>query len=97
MSQSSSDALAPTPDLQVWFVYILQCVDGTLYTGITNDLQRRVEQHNRGTAARYTRARIPVELVYHEQATTRSTALKREYIIKQLTRKQKDCLIAEQS
>ena len=90
MSQSSSDRVDNT---HLWFVYILECADGTLYTGMTNDIERRLEQHNAGTAARYTRARTPVKLVYQEKSENRSTALKREYAIKQLTRKQKDQLI----
>ncbi|MCH2179171.1 MAG: GIY-YIG nuclease family protein [Mariniblastus sp.] len=76
-----------------WHVYLLRCADNSLYTGITNDLQRRVEQHNAGTAARYTRSRGPVTLVYEETAECRSSALKREYAIKQLTRRQKQQLI----
>ena len=79
--------------MHLWFVYILECADGTLYTGMTNDIERRLEQHNAGTAARYTRARTPVKLVHQEESENRSTALKREYAIKQLTRKQKDQLI----
>ena len=90
MSQSSSDRVDNT---HLWFVYILECADGTLYTGMTNDIERRLDQHNAGTAARYTRARTPVKLVYQEKSENRSTALKREYAIKQLTRKQKDQLI----
>ena len=87
MNQSSSDAVDDTP---LWFIYILECADGTLYTGITNDIERRLEQHNAGTAARYTRSRTPVKLVFQEAAENRSAALKREYAIKQLTRKQKE-------
>lgn len=76
-----------------WFVYILRCADNTLYTGITNDLIRRCEQHNAGTASRCTRSRLPVELVYQESQTSRSLALKRELAIKALTRQQKKLLI----
>ena len=76
-----------------WFVYILRCTDGSLYTGITNDLNRRLEQHNAGTASRYTRSRLPVTLVYHEEPTTKSLALKRELAIKSLSRKAKEALI----
>ena len=57
-----------------WYVYIVRCADNTLYTGMTNDLQRRIAQHNAGTAARYTRARLPVSLVYQEDAANRSEA-----------------------
>ncbi len=76
-----------------WLVYILRCADDTLYTGITNDLSRRCDQHNAGTASRYTRSRLPVVLVYQETQATRSLALKRELAIKALSRKQKELLI----
>ena len=76
-----------------WFVYILRCADGSLYTGITNDLERRVEQHNAGTASRYTRSRLPVTLEYQEEAKTKGAALKRELAIKALSREAKEKLI----
>ena len=76
-----------------WLVYILRCADDTLYTGITNDLIRRCDQHNAGTASRYTRSRLPVVMVYQETQATRSLALKRELAIKALSRKQKELLI----
>ncbi|MCH8841025.1 MAG: GIY-YIG nuclease family protein [Planctomycetes bacterium] len=76
-----------------WFVYILRCVDGSLYTGITNDLIRRCEQHNSGTASRYTRSRLPVVLVYQEAQGSRSVALKRELEIKARSRQEKESLI----
>ena len=76
-----------------WFVYIVRCADGSLYTGITNDLDRRCEQHNAGTASRYTRSRLPVELVYQEEQGNRSEATKRELKIKAISRKQKESLI----
>jgi len=76
-----------------WFVYILRCDDGSLYTGITNDVIRRCEQHNAGTASRYTRSRLPVELVYQEEPTTKGKALKRELAIKAFSRKSKEALI----
>ena len=76
-----------------WLVYILRCADDTLYTGITNDLIRRCDQHNAGTASRYTRSRLPVVLVYQETQATRSLALKRELAIKALSRKQKELLV----
>ena len=78
---------------EIWFVYILRCVDGTLYTGITKDLARRTRQHNAGTASRYTRSRRPVKLVYQEPQRGQSLALKREAAIKKLTRRQKLALI----
>jgi predicted GIY-YIG superfamily endonuclease len=76
-----------------WFVYVLRCADGTLYTGITKDLARRTQQHNDGTAARYTRSRRPVKLVYQEPQSSQSSALKREAAIKKLTRRQKSAMI----
>jgi predicted GIY-YIG superfamily endonuclease len=78
---------------EIWFVYILRCADGTLYTGITKDLTHRCQQHNDGTAARYTRSRRPVKLVYQEPQRSQSLALKREAAIKKLTRRQKLALI----
>lgn len=77
-----------------WFVYILQCKDGTLYTGATDDIPRRLELHNSGKGAKYTRGRGPVQLRYSEECESYSAALKREYAIKQLTRRQKLELIA---
>lgn len=76
-----------------WMLYILECSDGTLYTGITNDMDRRVDQHNAGKAARYTRGRRPVRLRYCERCTTRSQALVREAAIKRLTRAAKHRLM----
>lgn len=65
------------------YVYILQCADGTLYTGYTNDLEKRLKQHNEGTeGAKYTRYRRPCKLVYHEEYDNKTDALKREYFIK---------------
>lgn len=80
-----------------WFVYIVQCSDQSFYTGITNNLERRLSAHNDNSrsskAAKYTRARQPVTLVYTEKSVDRSTASQREYAIKQLTRQQKIILI----
>ena len=73
--------------------YILQCADGTLYTGWTNDLEKRLAAHNRGTASKYTRVRRPVSLIYHESFETKEDAMRREYEIKQLTRAQKLALM----
>jgi predicted GIY-YIG superfamily endonuclease len=81
------------PKDSLWFVYLLRCVDGSLYTGITNDLSRRCSQHSAGTASRYTRSRRPVALVYHEPQDSRSVALRRELAIKRLTRLQKESLV----
>lgn len=75
----------PTRMTSPWYVYIVRCNDGTLYTGITTDLKGRIASHNSGKAgAKYTRARRPVLLVYAEPAGTRSEAAKREYDIKQM-------------
>jgi len=78
-----------------WFVYLLRCGDGTLYTGITKDVGRRCEQHNAGTASRYTRSRLPVALVYRESQASRSLALKREAAIKAMSRPEKESLIRQ--
>ena len=78
---------------KAWFVYILRCADGSLYTGITKDVKRRCDQHNAGTASRYTRSRLPVSVVYQEAQATRSQALKREAAIKAMSRQQKESLI----
>jgi putative endonuclease len=72
-----------------WFLYILECRDGTLYTGITKDLERRFAQHNAGTASRYTRVRRPVKCVYNELCNTRTAALVRECEVKEMTRGEK--------
>jgi len=77
-----------------YYVYILCCVDGTLYTGITNNINRRMAVHNSGKGAKYTRNRIPVEMVYQEECSDKSTALHRELEIKRMTREEKLKLIA---
>ena len=77
----------------MYYVYLLRCADGTLYTGFTNNLARRLTAHNAGKGAKYTRGRRPVELVYWESFSNKSSALRREYAIKQLPRRQKLTLI----
>ncbi len=77
-----------------WCVYMVQCADQSLYTGITNDVRQRVVRHNQGMGARYTRSRLPVTLVYTETVTDRSGALRREAQIKRLTATEKRALIA---
>ena len=72
-----------------WIVYILECVDQTLYTGITNDLDRRINEHANGTGAKYTRGRAPLTLLYTETYSSRSQASKRELEIKSLDRETK--------
>ncbi len=79
--------------MKKWFVYILRCADGTLYTGSTDDVDRRMAVHNSGKGAKYTRGRTPVEVVYTEECESHSIALKREYAIKQLSRQEKIELI----
>ncbi|MEW8209143.1 MAG: GIY-YIG nuclease family protein [Candidatus Thiodiazotropha taylori] len=73
-----------TAEKSDWYVYILRCTDDTLYTGITNDIDRRVDEHNRGVGAKYTRGRTPVELVFTETLPDRSAALRRELAIKRM-------------
>ncbi|MGM0600743.1 MAG: GIY-YIG nuclease family protein [Candidatus Rifleibacteriota bacterium] len=80
-----------------WYTYIVICKDNSLYTGVTNRLEKRLKAHNAGQGARYTRSRAPVRLVYYETFPDRSEASTREYIIKQLTRKQKLKLINSSS
>ncbi len=76
-----------------WFVYMVLCADGTYYTGVTTDLARRLAEHNEGRkGAKYTKARRPVTLVYHERVTDRSAAQGREYALRQLSRKEKQSL-----
>lgn len=72
-----------------WYVYVLRCGDGSLYTGSTTDMQRRLREHQRGTGARYTRSRPPVELAYTEAAADRTAAQRREAAIKKLPRTEK--------
>jgi putative endonuclease len=76
-----------------WTVYILQCADGTLYTGITNDLDARISAHEAGTGAKYTRGRGPLKLVFREVARDRASASRREIEIKALSRRAKEQLI----
>ena len=76
-----------------WYVYILECNDNSLYTGITNNLQKRIAAHNSGKGAKYTKARLPVKLVYKETYRKKGDSLKREFEIKKLKRIQKLNLI----
>ena len=77
-----------------WYLYILRCGDGTLYTGITTDIEKRLAVHSAGKGAKYTRGRLPLELVYREYCADHSAALKREYAVKKLTRQEKEALVA---
>lgn len=76
-----------------WYLYILRCGDHTLYTGITTDVEKRLEAHRRGKGAKYTRGRTPLELVYREELESHSLALKREVEVKKLSRTEKEKLI----
>lgn len=73
----------------LFYVYMLKCSDNTLYTGYTVNLEARINSHNKGKASKYTRGRLPVELVYYEELSSKSEALKRECAIKKLTRNEK--------
>lgn len=77
------------------YTYILKCNDNTLYTGWTNNLEKRIEAHNAGSGAKYTKPRRPVELVYFETFETKEEAMKREYAIKQMKRSEKEKLIKD--
>ena len=79
-----------------WFVYLLRCSDNSLYCGITTDLDRRLEAHSAGAAARYTRSRLPVQLVWFSEKPNKSEALKEEYRIKRLQKDEKELLVASQ-
>lgn len=77
------------------YVYVVECRDGSLYTGYTTDVDRRIDEHNDGAGAKYTRARRPVELVHVERYESQSAAMSREYEVKQLSRRQKERLVFE--
>lgn len=79
------------------YMYIVECSDGTLYTGWTNNLEKRLKMHNSGKGAKYTRARLPVVLKYYESFRTKEEAMSREYEVKHLTRKEKQKLIEKNS
>lgn len=81
---------------QIWYLYILRCRDGSLYTGITTDVDKRFEAHCTGKGAKYTRGRGPLELVYREECGDHSAALKRELAVKRLQRQDKEALIHKQ-
>ncbi len=76
-----------------FYVYLLECSDNSFYCGYTSDLDARLETHNKGLGGKYTRARRPVRLVYFEEFKTKSDAMKREYSLKQLNRKEKEEII----
>ena len=86
-------ALSMSASNEQWYCYVLQCADGTLYTGITNDVAKRIATHNSGKGSKYTRSRLPVVVVYSEPHPDRATASKREAEIKQLPRAEKLVLV----
>lgn len=77
-----------------WYVYMLRCRDGSLYTGYTDDPDRRLAVHQSGKGAKYTRSRLPVQLVYREECADKSAALRREFAIKKLTKREKEAIIS---
>ena len=79
----------------MWYFYVVKCSDGTLYSGITNDLEKRIKTHNLGKGAKYTRSRLPVKLLYSERKRDRITASRREYQVKRLTRAEKKEMISK--
>lgn len=76
------------------YTYMVRCRDGSLYTGWTNDLEKRIQAHNQGTGAKYTKTRRPVELVYYEEHESKIHAMKREYEIKQFPKKKKEEMVS---
>ncbi|RLS38438.1 MAG: GIY-YIG nuclease family protein [Planctomycetota bacterium] len=95
VSQLTHDKKAKAAPAKTWCVYVLRCADSSLYTGISNNAARRLQQHNAGTASRYTRSRLPVTMVYQEPQDSHSSALKRELAIKAYSRKAKEELIQQ--
>jgi len=90
MTTSTTNDFKAEPD---WYVYIVRCADNTLYTGVSTNVVDRVATHNNGRGAKYTRARLPVKLVYCEAATDRSSAQQREHVIKKLPPVKKRALV----
>ena len=93
--RKDNEILLATKNLLEFVVGVLRCADGTLYCGWTTDLSARLEAHNSGNGAKYTRSRLPVELVYHEEYEDRHEALSREWQIKRLSRQEKQSLISK--
>ena len=79
------------------YTYIVQCGDGSLYTGWTNNIEKRISDHNNGKGAKYTKTRLPVALVYYEEFSTKEEAMRREWEIKQMSRKEKKRLVLSQT
>lgn len=95
LSGESGDKIMKAVNKKENITYIVECADHTLYTGWTKDLKKRIEKHNSGEGAKYTRSRRPVRLVYYEVHETREEAMRREYVIKKMTRAEKQALIME--
>ncbi|SFG65854.1 putative endonuclease [Desulfotomaculum arcticum] len=83
--------------MKTFYVYVLICSDGTLYTGYTTSIEDRLKKHNLGLASKYTRTRLPVKLVYYETTASKSLAMQREYVIKRMSRTEKLALISQES
>lgn len=94
LQKKDKDAKPKVQEDDDWFLYILQCQDGSFYTGITKDLKRRLKMHQTGKASRYTRTRRPVTMLYHEKCGGRTQALVRECAVKELPRKKKEELVS---
>ncbi|HEU4929034.1 MAG TPA: GIY-YIG nuclease family protein [Candidatus Krumholzibacteria bacterium] len=94
---STAEIAAGVSASAAWFVYIVECADGTLYAGVARNAEARVAKHNDGSGAKYTRTRRPVELVYVEPVTDRGTALKREHEIKRMSAGEKRRLVEQQA
>lgn len=92
-----TDSMTSVSDLESHYMYIIECSDGTFYTGYTTDLDRRVSEHNKGDGAKYTQGRTPVELLYSEEFDTQSAAMSREYEVKQFSRGEKESLVDSDS
>ena len=84
----------PAAEACVWSLYILECRDGSFYTGVSTDIDRRFREHQKGTASRYTRTHLPVAIVYREECGSRSAALSRECVVKSLSRTDKEELVS---
>ena len=79
----------------MYYIYIVRCQDDTYYTGFTNNIEKRIRAHNEKKGAKYTRGRTPVKLIYYEEFESKTEALKREYEVKKLSRKQKELLVSK--
>lgn len=94
---SAKGKSSPSGRKEKWYLYILECQDGKFYTGITKDMERRLKVHNEGKGASFTRARLPVKMIYYETLKSRTQALVREFAVKSLPRKKKEELVASGS